>query len=148
MKNPLILKILILMSYFATKPMSAQNLDNHKWKHRILIVKTAVDHSERFADQLLEFKDSNKELRERKLVLYAIRQDEFSFTDYTNNMENYTGKLLEKGIKPMLNANEAFEIILIGLDGGIKLRKNDIVSQEELFSTIDAMPMRRNEMRN
>jgi hypothetical protein len=63
-------------------------------------------------------------------------------------MENYTGKLPEKGIKPMLNANEAFEIILIGLDGGIKLRKNDIVSREELFSIIDAMPMRRNEMRN
>ncbi|WP_206513131.1 DUF4174 domain-containing protein [Flagellimonas marinaquae] len=148
MNNPLILKILIFISCITTIHMSAQNLNNHQWKNRVLIIKTVADHSERFEDQLTEFKDAQEELKDRRLVLYAIRQNDFSFTDYTNSSKNYTGKLVEKGVKSMLDQNEAFEIILIGLDGGIKLRKNYIVSLEDLFSIIDAMPMRRNEIKN
>lgn len=144
MNKSLLLTFLILAICISTMSMSAQNLENHKWNHRILIIKTVADHSERFEDQLAEFKDAQEELKDRKLVLYSIEQDKLSFRDYTNSSKNYTGKLVEKGVKSMLDQNEAFEIILIGLDGGIKLRKNYIVSREDLFSIIDAMPMRRN----
>jgi len=41
----------------------------------------------------------------------------------------------------------AFEVVLLGKDGGIKLRRKKPVSAQELFSTIDKMPMRRAEMR-
>jgi hypothetical protein len=40
----------------------------------------------------------------------------------------------------------AFKVVLIGLDGGIKLQKNGQLTPEELFGTIDSMPMRRAEM--
>jgi hypothetical protein len=43
---------------------------------------------------------------------------------------------------------DEFEIILIGKDGGVKLRSKTPISLEELFSLIDAMPMRRQEMRD
>lgn len=39
------------------------------------------------------------------------------------------------------------EVILIGKDGGIKSRF-DRVDLKAIFSDIDAMPMRQNEMRN
>ena len=39
-------------------------------------------------------------------------------------------------------------MVLIGLDGGVKLEKQEVLSMKELFSIIDAMPMRANELRN
>ena len=38
-------------------------------------------------------------------------------------------------------------LILLGKDGGIKLKRNDRVKFEEIFSLIDSMPMRKDEMR-
>ena len=38
-------------------------------------------------------------------------------------------------------------VALIGKDGGVKLRDEAMVSNEDLFALIDSMPMRRQEMR-
>lgn len=40
-----------------------------------------------------------------------------------------------------------FRVILIGKDGGIKLKRQSQTRLEDIFSLIDAMPMRREEMR-
>jgi hypothetical protein len=40
-----------------------------------------------------------------------------------------------------------FSLILVGKDGGIKLKRHDHVSLEEVFELIDSMPMRQSEMR-
>ena len=40
----------------------------------------------------------------------------------------------------------AFKVILIGKDGGVKLKQDDTVSLEVIFERIDAMPMRKNEI--
>ena len=42
---------------------------------------------------------------------------------------------------------DAFAIVLVGKDGGEKLRRTTPLSPEELFSIVDAMPMRRAELR-
>lgn len=39
-----------------------------------------------------------------------------------------------------------FVFLLVGKDGGVKLRRGEAVDSEELFAVIDAMPMRRREM--
>ena len=44
-------------------------------------------------------------------------------------------------------AAEEFAVILVGKDGGEKLRTDEVLSPTRLFTTIDAMPMRRREMR-
>jgi hypothetical protein len=41
---------------------------------------------------------------------------------------------------------EGFEVLLIGKDGGVKLRQQEPVGTDVLFAVIDAMPMRRQEM--
>ena len=46
-----------------------------------------------------------------------------------------------------IDKSKPFTFILIGRDGGEKHRSNQIVSHRELFSKIDAMPMRKNEIR-
>ena len=42
---------------------------------------------------------------------------------------------------------ERFGVALVGKDGGVKLRREKAVTTRELVETIDAMPMRREEMR-
>lgn len=44
-------------------------------------------------------------------------------------------------------ANTAFAVLLIGKDGGVKLRSTKPLQPERLFAIIDAMPMRQHEMR-
>ncbi len=42
---------------------------------------------------------------------------------------------------------KSFSIILVGKDGGEKLRRTTPLPPDELFALVDAMPMRRAEMR-
>jgi hypothetical protein len=39
-----------------------------------------------------------------------------------------------------------FQVVLIGKDGGVKLRSSEPVSMKDLFGLIDSMPMRQQEM--
>jgi hypothetical protein len=39
-----------------------------------------------------------------------------------------------------------FQVVLIGKDGGVKLRQEEPISLADLFALIDSMPMRRQEM--
>ncbi|MDJ0759043.1 MAG: CIA30 family protein [Woeseiaceae bacterium] len=43
--------------------------------------------------------------------------------------------------------DESFSIVLVGKDGGIKLRSDSPTSLNEIYALIDEMPMRRQEMR-
>ena len=42
---------------------------------------------------------------------------------------------------------EAFQVELLGRDGGVKARWDNLVGVAELWAKIDAMPMRRRELR-
>lgn len=48
--------------------------------------------------------------------------------------------------KWQVDSSEAFTFILVGRDGGEKLRSTEVVKVSKLFGLIDAMPMRRREM--
>ncbi|MGB2203635.1 MAG: DUF4174 domain-containing protein, partial [Pseudooceanicola atlanticus] len=41
---------------------------------------------------------------------------------------------------------EGFEMLLVGKDGGVKMRAGEVIPPETLFATIDRMPMRQREM--
>ena len=51
---------------------------------------------------------------------------------------------LRRGFAP---SAEPFAVVLVGKDTGVKMRRREPVAAGELFSIIDAMPMRRREMR-
>lgn len=46
-----------------------------------------------------------------------------------------------------VDRSDPFTFVLIGRDGGEKLRSAEVVSAEKLFGLIDAMPMRKNEIK-
>jgi len=145
--NKVLLKIIVFTIGLLSIECYSQNLENHKWNNRVLIVKTSNIKSEIYLTQLKEFQNSNDQLKERKLIIYKIKNDEFSSINYITNKTIY-GKVSKKINEKILNENQNFELVLIGLDGNIKFKRNEILTKEDLFSIIDSMPMRNYELKN
>lgn len=59
----------------------------------------------------------------------------------------YRNPVAGKDIRERVDCAHDFQMILIGKDTGVKARWNTDFTQEDLFSRIDAMPMRRFEIR-
>ena len=122
----------------------SQDLSSHKWKDRLLIVNVANKNSALYKAQIAEFNQNIKGLEERKLVLYHFKGNEYKVGWELKSEWKQRGK---NGRKYQKSTSD-FEVLLIGLDGGIKLRQNELLKSQKLFSIIDAMPMRIQEMRN
>ena len=137
---------LIIMGCTSFVNLNAQNLEKHTWKNRILLVKTSDSASDIYQEQIKEFRNATDELKERKFVLYKITGDHFELIDFANIELIDSGKIAGKPIGMTLNDKENFEVILIGLDGGIKLQQSEVLTKEALFNIVDAMPMRRSEL--
>ena len=113
-----------------------QDLEQHLWNNRILILKVDRKNSEILKDQLDILAHQNDELKERKLIIYKVTEDEYS----KNFNENWIPK--NDNFIEDKNQSKTFEVILVGLDGGIKFRQDTIISNKKLFSIIDGMSMR------
>jgi hypothetical protein len=124
--------------------MNSQDLTKHRWESRLILVITSdVDQNE-FRNQIVEFSNHIKGLEERKLLVYQISPKAFRIgLDLKSKWQASETRYQEHTM-----TNNPFEIILIGLDGAVKLRQTEILTSEKLFSIIDAMPMRQSEIRN
>ena len=115
---------------FKSLSLAKETLDQYRWTNRPVLLFAPSERDESYSQQM-EILDADKiGLAERDiLVLSDIRADGSGQLRNTLQIEG-------------------FEIILIGKDGGVKLRSKKPISIQELFSVIDAMPMRRQEMRD
>ncbi len=137
----LVITFVIAMVVFSTH-VKAQTLEKHQWKHRVLLLMTEDLKNEYYTQQLDLLQSDIDGLKDRKLIIYSITKKAyatgFDNQEWQNSKKYYS--TYKKNLKP-------FEVILIGLDGDIKLRKSTTLPLKELFSIIDSMPMRINEMR-
>lgn len=127
---------------------NAQDLNALKWKNRILIIKATKNNDLKFEKQLTEFKSQDNALKERKLVLYTMNNQKLTIIDYTTDTTDTSKRLSDDMMITIFSAKNEFEVILIGLDGSIKLRQMEVLSKEDLIAIIDAMPMRKSEIKN
>ncbi|MEM8524151.1 MAG: DUF4174 domain-containing protein [Bacteroidota bacterium] len=125
-------------------PSKAQLLSKHQWENRILLVFAEQADNSLFVKQLTHFQEDKVGLVDRDLVIYQIYEYQGTAP---NRKELYAEEVEELRIKYQV-AKGDFVVILIGKDGGEKLRKtNELLTRELLYATIDVMPMRRAEMR-
>lgn len=132
--------ILTTIFCFSFINMKAQDLNTHKWKNRVLLIISEKVNSESYKKQINILKNNNEALLERKLVIYHILPKKYKL-----NNENWVAS--SNLFKRYNSKDETFKIVLIGLDGSVKLEENNVISAEKLFSIIDAMPMRKSEIR-
>ena len=119
-----------------------QSMKKHHWQNRVLLVKTTDENNPKYQKQLIKFRDLNKELGERKMVLYQIVGDKYKLTDYQNLESNPNWENSKNINNDLFDKQANFEVMVIGLDGGIKLKKSEVLEKKELFNLIDSMPMR------
>ena len=118
--------------------MSAQELTEFRWKKRILLIIDSNNDLPARNIQVSKFVARNDEMKERDLDLFVCTGKEVLDKDG-----------LKTNIDPAKMRYGEFQgVILIGKDGGVKLRKKFIVEPGEVFDLIDQMPMRRAEMKN
>ncbi|WP_337270991.1 DUF4174 domain-containing protein [Oryzifoliimicrobium ureilyticus] len=121
-------------------PSSAMDsLGAYTWKNRVLIIAGRVD-DEKLRRQIVLLQSHGTDLAERDLVVLQIGRDELRTLYGDKRRTNPKAVRQEANI-----TGEAFQLILIGKDGGVKLRRDQPVSADEIFSIIDVMPMRRAE---
>ena len=133
------------LSIFAGEEAVPMNFDfeQFKWKKRLLLV-FAPDSSHPLFESLQRDLSTRKhEVDDRDLVIFKILGVGMS-TMGDSELDPHTAASLRErfDISP-----KAFSLMLVGKDGGIKLRRNDPVNLEEIFRLIDSMLMRQGEMR-
>lgn len=137
------IKILIIsFMIFSSGITNSQNLDSHKWENRLVLILVDKTDDENYHKQLKELKNQMEGVEERKILVYHITPERFKV-----GLSDEKWEESETDYERYKKTNSQPEIILIGLDGGVKLRAEEFLSSENLFETIDAMPMRMQEMR-
>jgi len=137
-----ILKILIFtLALFSTLLGSSQDLSKHKWENRLILLITNDENNPTFQSQISEFKKDRDGLEERKLIIYQGLPETYK-TGLNGNTYKKSSQLYNK----YKETGTGFEVLLLGLDGEIKLRQNELLTKEKLYGIIDAMPMRRREI--
>jgi len=141
------LKILICFSTLIfTNNLHSQDLSMHQWKNRLLIIATNDLENPLFKEQLEELEKCREGLNERKLLIYQV--NDMKYKEGVAKEGEWESIEKMEGINSLKGVSSNFKITLIGLDGGVKLQQSKILTADELFLIIDAMPMRIQEMEN
>ncbi len=119
------------------------DLSQFQWKNRLLFI-FAPNRNHPMFDSLHDSLSAQKaEVADRDLVIFEILESEPSSMN-SKPLASEATLSLRKRYK--VNQGE-FAVLLIGKDGGIKLNRQNETRLEDIFALIDAMPMRREEIR-
>jgi hypothetical protein len=133
--------LLVLFCLSMTQFSNGQHFTDYRWKSRLIVIKTTSKKDSLASQQLNRFKNLSKEIIERKLILFQVTND--SMTRYDEFITEVT---IQKQRGKRAYKIARFEVLLIGLDGGIKSRFKEPVNAQQIFSIIDAMPMRQSQV--
>ena len=124
----------------ALSPAASLPLAAYTWKARVFVISAIAEHDAELGRQNALLNAFSQEMKDRDLVVVRVigtkaRDDRGATLDAT-------------AVRRAASlASDRFGVALIGKDGGVKLSRAHALTARELFDTIDAMPMRQNEMR-
>ena len=119
------------------------SLESFQWENRVLVLFAHNSDDESYQNQIDKFTSLEDELRDRDLILISVFNEECS----TMNGEVISDSSSHSIRDRLSPADSGYSIFLIGKDGGVKLKQDEVLEPAELFRVIDRMPMRQREMR-
>lgn len=128
----------IAATVFATSQgFAMDSLSRFEWQNRVLLV-FGTSNDPRIARQIDILSGQAGALADRDMVILKVTRDQVvSVFGAAPDLD--AARLREEAKID----GDAFEAVLVGKDGGVKLRSSSVVSDVELFELIDSMPMRR-----
>ena len=119
------------------------DLSQFHWKNRLLFL-FAPNRSHPIFNTLHKSFAAQKEaVEDRDLVIFEVLESGPSIMN-TDILDSQTAQYLRKKLDV---PRGEFTVVLIGKDGGIKLKRQGKIKLEDIFALIDSMPMRQEEMR-
>ena len=132
------MKLIMVMLFMLSIDHSGNPLAQFQWKNRIVLVFSG-DQTEG-ALQIEALKEFEDECLDRDLLLLGVGDDVVS--------PSYNEKLDAQILRSRFDIKDGeFHLLLIGKDGGVKLKQTSFTEPKVIFSLIDSMPMRQWEMR-
>ena len=138
------------VAYGQTEPGTAMqphqqpafDLGAFRWENRLLLVFAPTPQDTAYQDLKRQVQRRQQDFDERDMLLIEVlAQGSSRVGDEVLSPAAADGLRRQFGIAPA-----QFGVILIGKDGGVKLRANQPTPLAEVFGLIDTMPMRRREM--
>jgi len=139
----LFLLVVVSMAQAGEKGSVADlDLDALRWKNRVLVLFSPSESDASFQSQKQGLASSAEEVLDRNLMILEIVEQGQSRAGNQLLSEKSVQAIRKRfGVQA-----GTFQVLLIGKDGGVKLRSSGPVSMKDLFGLIDSMPMRRQEM--
>jgi hypothetical protein len=120
----------------------AAELSDYLWERRPLLLFAPTESDPRLIETMRRIEASRCDFVDRDMVLGRIVTEGTSTLDGHVVGTNQAHRLAsEFGI-----GASSFSVVLIGKDGGEKLRANDVPDLQAIYAVIDGMPMRGREM--
>ena len=117
-------------------------LDAYRWQNRLLIVLAPHPVARLVIAQRAALNHVQRELWDRDVIWIEVPGDVVTIDHELQSGISAADMRRRYGV-----AQADARVLLVGKDGGVKLRQAEPIHSDDLFSTIDAMPMRRHEMK-
>ena len=135
--------VLLVTSAAALGPAQAMaaELSDYLWERRPLLLFAPTESDPRLVETMRRIEASRCDFAERDMVLGRILAEGTSTLDGRVLDSNQAQRLVSKfGI-----STDSLIVVLIGKDGGEKLRVADVPDLQAIYDVIDGMPMRARE---
>ncbi|WP_322348331.1 DUF4174 domain-containing protein [Marivirga arenosa] len=135
----------LLFIYSNLSMAQIKQIEDFKWENRVLVIYSNEYSTSLLDSQSEEIKSDLEEFKVRDLIVLILEDEIVKSLNLKKEQYLNYEQILER---LNVNSEDGYQNILIGKDGGIKMRKDQPIKNEKLFATIDAMPMRKREMKD
>ena len=138
----LFLALSFLSFLWIPTPLQAQDFSNYQWENRVLLVIYSAEEDSLRKQQecILEMDEAG--LNDRRIKVFFIGEEEYTLWGGMKDTLSFEARSFLESYEV-----KDFAVLLLGLDGGMKLKTSSPIELSQLFSLIDRMPMRRAEMK-
>ena len=119
------------------------DLSQFQWKNRLLFLFAPDANHPDFKKLQHDITGQPDEVKDRNLVIFELFEQDTSRINLVPTDQQTAASIRNQFSVP----SQEFTIILVGKDGGVKLKREGYVSLATVYDLIDSMPMRQNEMR-
>jgi len=134
--------ILIGLTVWVPKEILSMDLTQFQWKNRLLFIFAKDVNNPLFKELQSQIAAQKADLEDRDLIVFEVPAQGPARMN-TNPLDRKEANSIRNHFAV---PSDTFSLILIGKDGGIKLKRSDQVDLSEVFGLIDSMPMRQREM--
>ena len=136
------LVIVMALTILAADPVAAYDLGQHQWRHRLLFLIAPESDDPDVSAQRRDIERQRDAMLDRDLRVFLLLPEHGFVEDQALPARTVAKLRAQLGVMP-----EDRLLILIGKDGGEKRRSELRTNLRDIFLQIDAMPMRRDEVR-